>query len=49
MRPNDRESTDSKENDLQGGYWESRPGDKVIRPPRERQISPILFTIDSGK
>ena len=49
MRPNDKESTDSKENDLQSGYWESRPGDKVIRHPRERQISPIQFTIESGK
>ena len=49
MRPNDKESTDSKENDLQSGYWESRPGDKVIRHPRERQISPIQITIESGK
>ena len=49
MRPSDRESTDSKGHDLQGAYWESRPGDKVIRHPRERQISSIQFTIESGK
>ena len=34
---------------MQGGSWKPKPGDRIVRHPREEQISPVRFEITTPR
>ena len=34
---------------MQGGSWQPKPGDRIVRHPREEQISPVRFEITTPR